>query len=1259
MKLIFAGAKDKIRTYKITDPHLKAFIFKYESLIDWNAVKTQDDINTQIKDVLMKDIYAMIDQRQPEKNHYIKPEHIDLEKEFERNMDDPAVKKAYKFMKRDPEHSKQIIADSINENKKTAFDQWWKYITTEEIYKKSPAFQYMILRPIFESSPANRKNGPLGQNALAISMVFGEIQNGGQINVGKAYKNALVEVDTMEVGKSQIDAPDGWIRIPSMISDPDNFDSNVQKLKNLSIPRGWCTGRTHARQYLAKGDFWLYIEDKEARVAIRFDGERIAEIQGHQNYRPFEYWEQVVDLIESKGFDKENAHYKELEKAKLINQSLDLDPNYLESFKKRFRENPDIYKMLSKERQESEEFLNLAVEYWQDLLLDDEKNQHSTARIDKFNRCPKNVKYKMDKEVYEKIFLEMTERSSLGADFLSTYNKKSSDFLKMGDYAKRYSEWLLKSVQANPWLTAFLDYKVVKQLPEDFKKSLEDNQSYQMILDLETVEIDNLNPEEIIEKYMGHNFDDVFEDKTQEGLDELYQEHLEYDPESTHKEIYDEALVDHIQENTMNYWYDYVSADVENRFEELEGVMTGHGRYSYDDGSYEEIRNMYEEHWRNYIYENPEKTDYIPSDWVWESIFWSHSAEENEWYIDAWVNKVNEDFDRLQEARDKLNEIFMKDAEFIEHLYQGVFSPDNTEQIKAEMKINKYLLIDEDELMPLKSYTNFLENNEEFIKETLLDLQKSKELSASELFEAIEFYEDDLEIELFEEEEKVQIEELVKEERLEKVRQQPWHYQNITPWHLRDDPEFIKAWHSTEEKWLENLDEYNVYDMLRAMPEEVKNSPKIQEKAAKMKVMLSLKSELDSVFKFDMIMQPYKNDAEFYENMRKRALNLYYGYLKRQWQYLGNAEEVGKRLGKVPNVALRDENVMERFGKELASDMASYRLDQLDGDELAAIDSRLLEYMMPHIKRIAENLDYKSYRLDPRRLRKSCNYIQVPYERNPGMFQDVYNKFKADYLRVIGTEAYGEQAIRFLPKLFMNDPDVIQAVKQHGQGLALGDAPDYVQQMVQEENRIEKPAELDINRPIMTKDGLGRLVDYEDGRPYGHSLVLEVQLQDGTINKYIYEGEGISDVSLKPVNEKNANWYRSYKRSVFSQNAEMIDSFEVEGIIRGFGSRRFTIGYRKKDGSFRVMNAQRKVKRPYGDQGSFGDVPEGLLVVYDLQIASQIAREAVNDINVDELPAHYLKRAYRRIYPESVEFIKGDGAFYVVEGSDYAIENGL
>ena len=53
-KLLNESAKQKIQQYKINDPHLINFLYRYESLVEWGKVKSVDDLNAYISDVLIQ-----------------------------------------------------------------------------------------------------------------------------------------------------------------------------------------------------------------------------------------------------------------------------------------------------------------------------------------------------------------------------------------------------------------------------------------------------------------------------------------------------------------------------------------------------------------------------------------------------------------------------------------------------------------------------------------------------------------------------------------------------------------------------------------------------------------------------------------------------------------------------------------------------------------------------------------------------------------------------------------------------------------------------------------------------------------------------------------------------------------------------------------------------------------------------------------------------------------------------------------------------
>jgi hypothetical protein len=343
-----AAPKNKIRQYNIVDPFLIFFINKYENLIPWREIKDKNDIIDHIKDLVLS-LENQIE-RDNDINPYLKD--IDLEREFVNNPNDPEVQHAQNIYKRDPETAKKRVLDHLNKAKEKSFEDWSDYLLSgNEVYARNAPFIYVVLRAVLDSSPEDRKAPALSCNPMAVASIYEQINSGNkQFNIMRTYQKSLNEIESM---KKEVvnEAGDGWLLIPSKYDDPNNFENNVETLKNFSIPNNWCTGSGMAEPYLSEGNFWLFIKGLRARVAIRFSGDRIEEIQGPNNVRPFDYWEEIVNFIDSKGFDKDSSHYRELERAVSINNKFETDEEYRNGYVDLIKGDIDNYKYLKKEHQ--------------------------------------------------------------------------------------------------------------------------------------------------------------------------------------------------------------------------------------------------------------------------------------------------------------------------------------------------------------------------------------------------------------------------------------------------------------------------------------------------------------------------------------------------------------------------------------------------------------------------------------------------------------------------------------------------------------------------------------------------------------------------------------------------------------------------------------------------------------------------------------------------------------------------------------------
>ena len=313
------GAKDKIIKFKIDDPFLIFFLYKYENTVDWTQVQTLEQIINQIKSATKEIIGRTF--KSNKDNFYMKD--INLEREFQVHMNDPQIAQAWEIFRNDPDGAKDIILKAINDEKSQVFDEWIKYITkTNEIYAANPAFQFILLKPIFEDSDNQTKTSSPPLDADAVGAIYERIKqtNGkDQFNTLKAYRKLLIE-NQMKHGES-IKGEEGWIYIPGYHSDMDRFKDNVKRVKAISTGRGWCTASGMAEPYLEQGDFYFLIENGLAVVAIRLlKSDTIAEIRGRNNddteLRP--YLERVVEFITNKKFKGGNTYIATLQEKERI-----------------------------------------------------------------------------------------------------------------------------------------------------------------------------------------------------------------------------------------------------------------------------------------------------------------------------------------------------------------------------------------------------------------------------------------------------------------------------------------------------------------------------------------------------------------------------------------------------------------------------------------------------------------------------------------------------------------------------------------------------------------------------------------------------------------------------------------------------------------------------------------------------------------------------------------------------------------------------
>ena len=208
----------------------------------------------------------------------------------------------------------------VSEQRKAMLKEWSDYVLKEnDAY--TPSIAFMILSSITKDlKPDNDKLPPVldkGVLAKTVEQIQNEIktQKKPKTNFEREYESNLKKSITADENENVDKSQNGWITIPSEMQDPEHFEENVKKLKELSHD-GWCTKGYNAEPYLRAGEFHIYMEEGNPKLGVRFAGNQILEIQGEKNDSriPVKYSDVIRSHIQNYSLYENMKHQlKELE----------------------------------------------------------------------------------------------------------------------------------------------------------------------------------------------------------------------------------------------------------------------------------------------------------------------------------------------------------------------------------------------------------------------------------------------------------------------------------------------------------------------------------------------------------------------------------------------------------------------------------------------------------------------------------------------------------------------------------------------------------------------------------------------------------------------------------------------------------------------------------------------------------------------------------------------------------------------------------
>ena len=174
-----------------------------------------------------------------------------------------------------PEDKK--ILNGIDMQRKFALNKWKEFLLNNENY--SPAKSLFIFKSMLKNIIPPVINIPILEKTISQSEQKILTNKDKPFDFNKMYQENLAEYYLKDIPKNFT----GWIILPSKRNQPDKFEDNIECLKLLS-KGNWCTKDGFiAQSYLEKGDFHIFLKDGAPKVAIRFSGVDIQEIQGEKN----------------------------------------------------------------------------------------------------------------------------------------------------------------------------------------------------------------------------------------------------------------------------------------------------------------------------------------------------------------------------------------------------------------------------------------------------------------------------------------------------------------------------------------------------------------------------------------------------------------------------------------------------------------------------------------------------------------------------------------------------------------------------------------------------------------------------------------------------------------------------------------------------------------------------------------------------------------------------------------------------------------
>lgn len=207
----------------------------------------------------------------------------------------------------------------VTTQRKYMIAEWADYVTKGNT-AYTPTIGLLILSSIISKLGKKDDNVPPTLNKGVLAETVSETKDilssdpKTSLNFLKVYQKNLRSYYMEDIKTNETETK--WVKILSKVHDPENFESNVEKLKALSH-KGWCTKSFNAEPYLSDGDFHIYLVKGQPKLGLRFNCDTLVEIQGEKNDSnvPIAYIDELQGYIKAEDMKYEESILYSLEEA--------------------------------------------------------------------------------------------------------------------------------------------------------------------------------------------------------------------------------------------------------------------------------------------------------------------------------------------------------------------------------------------------------------------------------------------------------------------------------------------------------------------------------------------------------------------------------------------------------------------------------------------------------------------------------------------------------------------------------------------------------------------------------------------------------------------------------------------------------------------------------------------------------------------------------------------------------------------------------